>query len=123
MVVGSGDDMSSLAGFVRSRAPDLTWRQSAALCAIDRHALRVALAASRRRGVAFGGAVAGNVEDIELALGCGFDGVFLRRIVRDVIAVHGVIVPVPLAWIQGAWLEAECANPCTGGFVRIAGHG
>ena len=33
------------------------------------------------------------------------------------------VVPVPLTWIQRAWLESECANPCSGGFVWIAGHG
>jgi hypothetical protein len=79
--------------------------------------------AAAQCGVALGGAAAGNVEDIELALGCRLDGVFSRRIVRNVIAVHGVVVPVPLAWVQRAWLEAECANPCSGGFAWIAGHG
>jgi hypothetical protein len=81
--------MRRLTRFDRSRAPNLTWRQGATVRASDRQLLRVALAAAHR-GVTLG-AAAGNVDDIELALRCRLDRVFLRGIVRNMIAVHGVL--------------------------------
>lgn len=91
MIVGFRNDMSSLAWFYRSRAPNLAWRERAALCAVGRCALGMALATTQRSGVTLGRAATGNVKDIELALSCGLDGVFLRRIMGNMIAVHDIL--------------------------------
>jgi hypothetical protein len=60
------------------------------------------------------GLATGNIEDVKLAAGGGLDGVLDGWIVRDVIAVHDIVIPVAATQLQHGSLEAELANPGTG---------
>jgi len=52
-----------------------------------------------------------NVEDVELAASGWLDGEFLGRVVGDAVAVHLVVVPVSLAWLESLGLEAKGSLP------------
>ena len=62
----------------------------------------VAMLALRERlaGAGAGGLAAGDIEDVELAAGGGLDGVLHGGVVRDVVAVHDVVVPVAASELQ-----------------------
>ena len=79
----------------------------------------------RRRAV-MGGALAGrlvaagmtgrrlaprNIEDVQSSAGGLLYGGLLAGVVRDVVPIDDVVVPVPLAGLEGAVLELEGALP------------
>ena len=71
--------------------------------------------------MAIAGLATGNIEDVELAAGGGLDGVLDGGVVRDVVAIHDVVVPVATSELQHGGLEAELANPGTG--LVLGGQG
>lgn len=66
----------------------------------------------RRLGAACLAIGTGNIEDVQLAAGSGLDDVFLGWVVRDVVAVHAVVVPVAATELEGVGaLKAEGTFP------------
>lgn len=59
------------------------------------------------------GLATGDIEDVKLAAGGGLDGVLDGGIVRDMVAIHDIVVPVAATELQHGGLEAELAHPCT----------
>jgi len=63
------------------------------------------------------GLATGNIEDVELAAGGGFDGVLDCWVMGDVVPIHDVVVPVAGTELEHGGLEAELADPGTGLFL------
>jgi len=52
-----------------------------------------------------------HIENVERSASCWFLSEGLGGVMRDVVAVHDVIVPVALAWSECSTLEAESSLP------------
>jgi hypothetical protein len=122
LVVLGVDDLACLVGALWAWGNDARWRNTAALWdggSADAAGLAGG-ALTWCRGRCLG--LSRNVEDVELAAGGGLGGGVLGRVVRDVVAVNDVVVPVPLALLQGGALELEASQPAAA-LLGVLGEG
>jgi hypothetical protein len=71
--------------------------------------------------VGWGGAPAGDIEDVELAAGGGLDSELSSGVMRDMVSIDDVVVPVSLTGLEHGALETEGTLPGTG-FGSILGE-
>lgn len=82
---------------------DLPWGERAALG--DVQGVPLVCSRSRSRLASW------NIENVEFSACSRLSGVFLGRIVRDVVAVNYVVIPVTLTEFESRALESEGSSP------------